>query len=247
MKLDLTNIEFSKRDIEKGITIPTKLTEELAEDIGIHIGDGSMYKCNKEKTGYEFCYSANYDERLHFKHIIKLKKKLYNLKKFRVRKKGKELRFLFNSKVISLFYNRVFGFPFGSKCKTVDIPELIKNCKDKKVIIGCIRGILDTDFGLFIKHRYGTIYPVLEGSFASKPLVLSLSNLFDRLGLKYNVMLESKEFDKRTNKIYLSNNITISGYERINLFFNLIGFNNPKYHKKLKELKMGLKRFELKR
>lgn len=239
MELDLTNIEFSKRDIEKEIIIPTELTEELAEDIGIHIGDGSMYKCNKEKTGYELFYSCCSREEIYLKHIIDLKKRLYNLKKFRVRKINNELRLFFNSKVMAIFYNKVLGFPFGSKCKTVDIPDIIKNCKDKRIIIGCIRGILDTDFGLSAKHRYGRIYPVLEGSFASKPLVLSLSNLFDRLGLRYNLSLDCSKFDKRTNKVYTANKITISGYKRINQFFNTINSNNPRYSKKLKEIKDG--------
>jgi len=203
MELNLNDVEYSKRDREKGIIIPNKLTEELSEDIGIHIGDGSMYKCNKKKTGYEFCYSANCKEKDHFERIINLKKKLYNLKKFRVRKINNELRLLFNSKVISLFYNKVFGFPFGSKCKTVDIPPIIKNCKDDRIIIGCIRGILDTDFGLSLKHRYGTIYPVLEGSFASKSLILSLSEVFDRLGLKYGFNWIVVHFTKKEIKYIL--------------------------------------------
>ena len=165
-----------------------------------------------------------------------MKKRLYNLKKFRVRRKDNELRFIFNSKVISLFYNKIFNLPFGPKCKLVDIPPIIKNCKDDRIIIGCIRGILDTDFGLMIKNKYGKKYPVLEGGFASEKLVLSLSGLFNRLKLKHNYRLGYKSFNKKRNKTYIVSKITISGHKRIKSFFDLIGFNNSKYSKKLNEV-----------
>lgn len=35
-------IKLNKRDIAKGLKIPKEMSLELAEEIGLHIGDGSM-------------------------------------------------------------------------------------------------------------------------------------------------------------------------------------------------------------
>jgi len=40
MKFDLSNIELSYNDIRKNLTLPIKPSKELAEFIGILIGDG---------------------------------------------------------------------------------------------------------------------------------------------------------------------------------------------------------------
>ena len=42
LELDLSNVQFSWKDKIKDVVLPTVLSEELAEDIGIHIGDGAM-------------------------------------------------------------------------------------------------------------------------------------------------------------------------------------------------------------
>ena len=42
MGFNLSNIKFSKRDLAKDIILPQRMTEPLAEEIGLHVGDGSM-------------------------------------------------------------------------------------------------------------------------------------------------------------------------------------------------------------
>ena len=42
MKFNLSKIKFSKSDLNKNITLPKRITADLAEEIGLHIGDGSM-------------------------------------------------------------------------------------------------------------------------------------------------------------------------------------------------------------
>jgi hypothetical protein len=39
---DISQISFSKKDLRKGIVLPHSLSPQLAEDIGVHIGDGAM-------------------------------------------------------------------------------------------------------------------------------------------------------------------------------------------------------------
>ena len=242
MDLDLGSVRFSYRDKEKGIKIPKVLTPELAEDIGIHIGDGSLYRCNHKKTAYEFNYSSNINERDYLYYIIDLKKKLYNLQKFRVvNKKGIELNFIFNSLAIATFYENVLKIPVGSKVYIAKIPNIIKKSNNKKIIASCIRGIVDTDFCFCFLNRNGKLYPRLMATFASYNLVKDLEEAFDLLSIKNNVNFYVAKKDKRFNKFYIGHIITINGYKRISRYIKLVGFSNPK---NIKKLEVGPKRFE---
>jgi len=42
MILNNSNIQFSNADYKRKLILPEKLTLELAEEIGLHIGDGTM-------------------------------------------------------------------------------------------------------------------------------------------------------------------------------------------------------------
>lgn len=235
MNLDLSGVKFSKRDVEKGIIIPEKLTPLLAEDIGIHIGDGSLYKCNRWKSTYEFLYASNIDERNYLNHIIRLKEKLYNLKKYRVRlKKGKELDLIFNSLAIATFFETSLGIPAGSKVYTAIVPAVIRKSKNKDIIPSFLRGVVDTDFYFSYKNKKGKPYPVLSGNFASQKLVEDLSDLFRFLDIGHNTRYSFAVPDRRFNKFYIRNNLTVNGHSNMKKFISVVGFNNPKNIERLK-------------
>ncbi len=236
---ELDKVQFSRKDRIKGIKIPTKLTNELAEDIGIHVGDGSLYKYNSGNLHYGFLYSGNVKEKEYIEHIIKLKKKLYDLSKIRKYMYGNELRFTFHSLALATFYSRVLGLPIGKK-RFIDVPKIIKESTDEKIIASFLRGLIDTDFGLILRNQYGKIYPSLEGTSISKDLIISVSELFSRLNIPFSLSLDIRRFDKRTKKYYIINKIMIRGYKRINKVIRKIGFSNIKYKKRM----MGLARFE---
>lgn len=240
IKFDLDKVKFSYRDKEKGITIPKYLTPELAEDIGIHIGDGSLYRCNSKKSSSEFKYSSNIHERDYLLYIINLKKKLYNLQKFRfVRRREKELYFIFNSLAIATFYNYVLDMPIGSKVYTCNIPNIIKRSNNKKIIASCVKGIVDTDFYFYLHKRNSYFYPILRGNFASSNLVKDLSKMLNFLGIKHRVQFYKPRPDKRFKKSWLSNIIVISGHKEISKYIKIIGFSNPKNIKKIKKWARG--------
>lgn len=236
MDFDLSKVRFSKADKIKNIQIPKFLTLELVEDIGIHIGDGTMYKCNSKRTSISISHSTHTTEREYLEYVLALKKSLYNLQKVRKVIYGNELRITLNSIAIATFYNSVFNLPIGKKTKTIDIPKIIKN-SNKDIIASCVRGIIDTDFSLTTKFRYGKHYPVLEGSFASKNLILSLSKLFSKLGISYNLLLNERKFHKKTNKFHTQHSIAINGYERIKRFLEIVGFSNSSKLKKLEQIR----------
>lgn len=242
MKLDLSNVEFSLADKKKGITVPNELTEELAEDIGLHIGDGAIEIKKNRKSPISITHSSNKYEKDHLEYVITLKKKLYNICNYRIVKRNNGRGLSFCSLVISTFYASVFDIPWGKK-KDLDVPYIIKNSKNKNMIISFIRGLVDTDFGLILRNKYGKIYPSMEGASSSKKLILSLSYLFDILGIKHYTYYNEKTFDKRTNKTYTRHKIIVNGFDRVSYFLNIIKPKNSKYIRRIK--KMGLARFEL--
>jgi hypothetical protein len=239
IEFNLSEIEFSRRDKEKGIIIPTRLTKELAEDIGIHLGDGSLYRNGSCKT-LQFSCSGHIDERAHMEYIVKLKEQLYNIQNVNYKIFGNELRIIFHSYALAMFYTKVIGFPIGSK-KYIGAPKLIMDCKDLDVIAGFLRGIIDTDFSLVIRKKNGKGYPTLQAAFASKKLILDLAELFSRLDILNYIELDQVRFHRKAQKYYTSQIIWISGFKRLNIWLKAIGFrNNAKYMEKV----MGLPRFE---
>jgi len=235
MDFNLNKVRFSYKDREKQIKIPKYLTPGLAEDIGIHIGDGSLYKCNSKRTTFEFSYASNIHEKDYLNYIIKLKKKLYNLKKFKLYQKSNEINLRFNSLAIATFYTNVVKIPAKSKVYTARIPKLIIDSKNKEIIASFLRGIVDTDFYFCFKNKYGKLYPTLQGSFASVELVKDLKTAFDFLGIKNNIKLLQSCPDKRFNKSWLSNIIIISGRERVGKYLKLSGFSNHKNIERVKK------------
>lgn len=241
MRLDLSQVRFSYKDKEKGIVIPNKLTPELAEDIGIHIGDGSLYRCNSKRTSFEFSYASNTEEQDYLSHIISLKKRIYNLNKFRIErsKKEKELNLRFNSLAIETFYTNTLKIPAKGKLYTAKVPKIIKNSKDPKIISSFIRGVVDTDFYFRYIKRNNDFYPVLQGRFASPNLIKGLKDLFDLLKIKNKIQLYKTKPDKRFKKSWITHIISIYGHKNFNLYLQMAGFNNPKNIKKIKMVPTG--------
>jgi len=227
---DISQIPFSKKDLKKGIVLPHSLSPQLAEDIGIHIGDGAMNIFpNPHGTDYYYKCSGHPENEKEWydNFIVPLKRNLFNLK---IRAKyfsDNTYGIQFRSKAIVTFYNKVIGIPLGYKVKTVDIPLVIKN-SPLEFKIACLRGIFDADFSLTFKKKYKEVhyYPVIRANFASKNLSNSIIGILSKL--KFNFSSGSySSIDKRTGKIKFSYDIFISGKNQLKRWFTIIGSNNP--------------------
>lgn len=234
-KINISKVKFSNVDLLKEIKIPSELTEDLAEDIGIHVGDGSLYRTGEFKT-FEFAYSSHVNEFEYTQHIKNLKERLYNIKKFNTNIKGNERRIRFNTLAVATFYSEIIGLPMGKK-NNIDVPEIIKKCGDKNILLSFLRGIIDTDFCLVFGGERK--YPILKAKFASAQLVVSLKKLFNQLGIKPWITTNVKEFDKRTNKYYYSSYIGISSKRSLLLALYLIKPRNSKYQEKIQKIMNG--------
>src|SRR3989338_9659294 len=82
MKFDLSRINFSRKDIIRGLRLPSEMDEKLAEDIGIMVGDGCLHQTLRNNTlsSQIQCYgNAITDYHYYSLYVKDLKKHLYNL------------------------------------------------------------------------------------------------------------------------------------------------------------------------
>jgi len=143
-------IIYSWSDIKRGIKIPMSMSSELAEETGIHIGDGHLF-IRKDKKGYlNYGYSITGDLAnelsYHKDYVAKLMKKLYNINaSFLERRNKNSMESKYFSKAIVEFKNKILRLPKGSK-KDISIPlQILTNNQYAKK---CVVGIIDTDFNV---------------------------------------------------------------------------------------------------
>ena len=135
MKLDSSKIKFSDFDVKRGLKLPSVLTEKLAEDIGIMIGDGhigkNIRKCRA--VDYQVLCSGNAvsDKDYMRNHVKNLKLDLFglNFSVYVVGKNKSEIRLKINSKGLVDFYTKVVGLPLNKK-ENISIPPLIWHNKN---------------------------------------------------------------------------------------------------------------------
>lgn len=144
------NINPSWADIKRKVKIPDKMTKNLAEETGIHIGDGSISILKDKGKWKSYPGSINGDlinESVYHKTYIKeLMKKIYNINLCileRVNKNSIESRY--KSKAIIEFKHKILKLPLGSK-RNIKIPNQILENKDFQK--RCVVGIIDTDFSI---------------------------------------------------------------------------------------------------
>ncbi len=230
---DFSLIEFSRKDKKKGITIPTEMVPELAEDIGIMIGDGSIIQ-ETEKSFAIKCSGDPIDEKHYYDHFVApLKNRLFNARlqsRMLDTKRNNEYGIKFNSQSISYFYTKIIGLPFGNKEAIVDVPEIIKNSNTDAILISCLRGIFDTDGSVTFQKRHKKVpyYPILKISSASLNLITTIKKMLKRFGFSF--YFGSRErYDVRYNHTAKVHEIYISGKENFRKWHTLVGFSNLKH------------------
>jgi len=196
-----------------GITKPIKkprFSKELAEFIGIMLGDGCI---SKYQVSITLC---NKDEENYSKFIKKLIRKLFCVPVTVLEREKYSTIDLVVSRInLVRFCIEKLGLKRGNKIKQqIDIPKWIKN--NRSYSIACTRGLIDTDGSIF-NHRYcinGKLYSYRKLDFTSRsrPLRLSLFIILKREGIKarlaglYDVRIESQEDMRKYFKIFNSHN-----------------------------------------
>lgn len=194
----------------KNFTLPSRTTIELAEFIGIMLGDGNLSKFQASITLNTIA------DKDYIKFVEKLGIKLFSDKPTITDKKdchATDVRF---SGIKLVEYLVRHGLQTGNKVKNqVGVPKWISGQKQYK--ISCLRGLMDTD-GCVAKctHKYKLkSYVYYNPCFAnrSKPLLEFVTNTLRELGLHPSIAGE---------RIWLYNKAEVCAY------FELVGSNNTR-------------------
>lgn len=208
---------------------PEKITLELAEETGWHIGDGSMnyYKNHGKLRGFYQLRGHIEDDKAHYLLRIKpLFEELYSTKiSLREMPSTRVFGFqVWNCNLVD--FKRRLGLPSGKKFE-ISIPEVfLKNKEFQKAII---RGIFDTDGGIYLENKNNKLYPKLwitTISFKLSTQLLKILNRLDFRATRYS-QLFNKEFNRQ--RAYF---ITIRGVEMFHKFMKEINLQNPKHLEK---------------
>lgn len=188
---------------------------ELAEFIGIAMGDGGM-------TNRQLIITLNHITDLAYSHfVVRLIKKLFHITPavYHVLKNSVNNIVISRSELV--VYLHSLGLPVGHKIRqNLDMPDWIKENDD--YIIACIRGLVDTDGSVFTS-RYrvnGKRYTYKKLSFCSmSPALIKTVKIF----------LQNRGFHIRVKQ---GKDIRIESVADMKRYMQLIGSHNPKHLKR---------------
>ncbi len=156
------------------------MNNNLAEETGIHIGDGNLHIAIDKGKFKSYRYGISGDlinECIYYEgHISKLIKDIYNLKPYILRRGSKGcVESYCKLKSIVQFKNKILKLPIGSK-KEVKIPRSI--LKDDGFQKRCIVGIIDADFNI-------TSSLAITGKMNNLFIVKEMCKIFDKNKIAY--------------------------------------------------------------
>ncbi|MBD3303825.1 hypothetical protein GF343_01650 [Candidatus Woesearchaeota archaeon] len=234
MNFDLSKAEFSNKDVNSGIVLPEKMSVELAEFLGIMVGDGHVGKYGQHR---QIVITGNVRDRRYYEfYVNNLIYELFNINFNVIFQKSRNAIMLNkNSKALFYFLTQIMHLPAQRKTN-ITIPTcILDGTKDIKTAF--LRGLADADFCLTIKYKPNK-YPVIHGTSKSLDLIKQCSELLQELDIPNNIGIEASYCVKR-NKTYISQRIYVNGFSRVSKFMNLIGFKckfkNDKYKEIIKE------------
>src|SRR3989344_2146034 len=203
--------KLSKITTLKSYTFPQKTNPQLAEFIGIYLGDGYLgpvsYEVSVSCGEIDYPYITNF--------IPNLMKRLFSIKpKIIYYKNSKGIKcYIFSKGVVMSFVNK-YGFNSGRKIKP-KIPNFI--FEDDFMLKFCIRGLIDTDGGIYRHHKNSIQLAFYNSEYS---LISSLKEAFLKLGYNpkfckygtrdgYVLFLFTKEVEKYFKEIGSNNNKNI--------------------------------------
>ncbi len=212
--------------------ISTNISTKLAEEIGWHIGDGSMnfYKNRGKLKGFYQLRGHIEDDKEHYEKRIKpLFEKLFKIKiNLREMPSTRVFGFqIWNDNLIK--FKKNLGLPLGKKYNVM-IPKKLLASRDLKKSV--IRGIFDTDGGIYLQIKNKKLYPRIYITTISFELSEQLLELFDQFGLRATrySQLYNQNFNRKRSYI-----ITIRGVKMFHRFMKKITPKNPKHLKKYQD------------
>lgn len=210
---------------KKKVNLP-KFSKELAEFVGIMLGDGGISK-------YQTTITLNkIDDSLYIIYVRNLIKNLFGVTASCVLiKNTKALNIIVSRRDLVIFCNKTLGLPIGDKIKqSINIPPWI--LMNDNYLKHCIRGLVDTDGSIFWEtHKANKKYSYPRLNFTSASKLLT-KNTFKAL-LKFGFHPKIRRGGR---------SIQIEKIEEICKYWKVIGSSNSKHQKKLLKIKDGCER-----
>lgn len=206
-----------------------EINEDLAEETGIHIGDGSM---NVYRGIYSYTLACHYiDDKEYINNIVvPLYEKIYGVRpNVRIWSKG-AYGFRIHSQKVVNFKSDILNLPLGKK-SSIKIP--IQILKKENLRKAFLRGFVSTDGSVntFLANKR-KVYPRIEMCNVSKELMNQINKILTELGFKTSMWTINKNKPGWREGLRL----TVNGFGMLEKWNNEIGFNNPKQTKKVMQL-----------
>jgi len=202
------------------LILPIEYSTDLAEETGIHIGDGSM-NMYRSQQDCSYTYSGHAIDDLEFsKYVKQLMKKLYNLYPSYERIQKNTIMLSYTRKQLIQFKHEL-GLPLGVK-DNITIPMWIIENKDFK--IACVKGIFATDGSLLFQKKYRSrrYYPQLKITSKSEQLINQINYILNELDIKSSISCDKRITPDHPNKIWSA---YIYGRSNLEKFIEIIGFS----------------------
>jgi hypothetical protein len=206
--------------------IPPNNKEDLAEVIGIILGDGHVSEIKRGKKTRVYCIriagNSKTDKDYIFRYIPNLFMKVFNEKGSIMTTPNKNCGYftVYGKNLIE--YIKLLGLKSGNKKKNNQgIPDWIKS--DKILLARCIRGLIDTDGSI---HKISKNNNNLRIDFTSKIPQLLIDTHEAFISLDFN-----------PSKIICKSHFFLSRQKEIEKYIEKIGFSNSKNLKRYMNLK----------
>ena len=211
-----------------------KIDGDMAELLGIHIGDGCISRTSNYAEYYlggditeEVDYHKNWVEPLFNRKVMNpvLKKNVQYKFHPKVRVYG---FYIFNKKIVEFFEE--FGISAGSKISIRVPKEIMKNSQLSKRFL---RGLFDTDGSIYFDRNKS-----LKANKNNRPII-KLGTVSKYLIKDVYILLKNLSFHPRIKKPYSGKrnknpvfNVLIYRVGDISRYIEEIGFKNPKHYTK---------------
>jgi len=210
--------------------------ETLAELIGILLGDGHLHKKGeKSYLGSVLSISLNrIDEPEYVKYVRQLIISVFNEKPklhARIDSKSIDLK-IYNNGIIDFMIFK--GLLTGDKVKNqISVPDWIKKdelwiiknqniweMKYRSLVLGCLRGLVDTDGSIYVDHFNKIIGIGFKN--ASLFLVQDFKEMCKSLKIRTGKITKSPYISISSNKIYIAYQVLIRAKNHVKKFLELI-------------------------
>lgn len=198
-----------------------KITNELAELLGIMYGDGCLSRSCKQYNIYISGHKFD-DFKYHDKIIRRLFFDVFN-KSIKISEKKNEntiyIRFR-DKKVFNILHS--LGVPIGNKYGYLHIPNMIK--VDNSLFFSFLRGLIDTDGCIVFskQHKNKYYYPRIELTSKSEDFLNDLLDILKNNGFYGSVSNKGRGY-----------RLEIPGFKNLERWLKLINFSNIKHIKKI--------------